>query len=142
MQYNILLLWLSSISFSWSQHTIQLRINNHKIILRVNRSKTKYCVFHNGTITYNSLPDVFKVTLSFSMFKSKIQNFYLEKYYEILMVSATMINFFLLCVHLYSISRVIVLAFEYWTVKFPIIYFLDIIRIVIVSVWDYYFNNL
>ena len=28
-------------------------------ILRVNRSKTKHCVLlHNGTITWNSLPDI------------------------------------------------------------------------------------
>ena len=30
-------------------------------ILRANRSKTKYCVLHNGMIAWNSLPDVFKV---------------------------------------------------------------------------------
>ena len=40
-------------------------------ILRVNRSETKYCVLHNGMITWNSLPNVIKVNLSFSMFKSK-----------------------------------------------------------------------
>ena len=33
-------------------------------ILRVNRSKTKHCVLHNGMITWNSLPDIFKVNVS------------------------------------------------------------------------------
>ena len=32
-------------------------------ILRANRSKTKYCVLHYGMITWNSLPDIFKVNL-------------------------------------------------------------------------------
>ena len=32
-------------------------------ILRVNRSKTKYCVLHKGMITWNSLPDTFKVNV-------------------------------------------------------------------------------
>ena len=45
-------------------------------------------------ITWNSLPDVFKVNLSFSMFKSNVQNFYLEKYHKILLPSATVIPFF------------------------------------------------
>ena len=63
-------------------------------ILRMNRSKTKHCVLRNGMITWNSLPDIFKVNVSFSMFKSKVQKFYLEKYWKILMLSATMIAFF------------------------------------------------
>ena len=49
-------------------------------ILRVNRSKTKHCVLHNGMLTWNSLPGIFKVNIFFSMFKSKVLNFYLEKY--------------------------------------------------------------
>ena len=49
-------------------------------ILSVNRSKTKYCVFHIGMITWNSLPNIFKVDVSYSMFKSNVRNFYLEKY--------------------------------------------------------------
>ena len=48
-------------------------------ILSVNRSKTKYCVPHNGMIISNSLPDVLKVNLSISMFKSKVRNLYQEK---------------------------------------------------------------
>ena len=52
-------------------------------ILRVNRSKTKHCVLHYGRISWNSLPDIFKVNVSFSMFKSKVRNFYLEKILEI-----------------------------------------------------------
>ena len=31
-------------------------------------------------ITWNSLPDLVKVNVSFSMFKSKVRNLYLEKY--------------------------------------------------------------
>ena len=50
-------------------------------ILSVNKSKTKHCVLNDGVITWNSsLPDIFKVIVSFSLFKSKVQNFYLEKY--------------------------------------------------------------
>ena len=65
-------------------------------ILRVNRSKTKHCVLHNGMITWNYSPDVFKVNESFSMFKSNLRNFYLEKLQKILMLGATMIAFFFL----------------------------------------------
>ena len=65
-------------------------------ILCVNRSKTKHCVLHNGLITWNSLADIFKVNVSFSMFKSKVRNFYLEKYQKILMLGDTMIAFFFL----------------------------------------------
>ena len=42
-------------------------------ILRVNRSKTKHCVLHYGMITWNSLPDIFKDNVSFSMFKSEYE---------------------------------------------------------------------
>ena len=42
--------------------------------------KQKNCVNHNGIITWNFSPDIFKVKVSFSMFKSKVRNFYLEKY--------------------------------------------------------------
>ena len=74
---------------------IQLRTNNQMSILRVNRSKAKHCVLHNAMITWNSLPDIFKVKVSLSMFKSKVQNFYLEKYQTILMLmGATVIVFF------------------------------------------------
>ena len=48
-------------------------------ILCMNRSETKYCVLHNGMITWNYAPDVFEVSLSFSIFKIKVRNFYLEK---------------------------------------------------------------
>ena len=56
-------------------HSHNTRTNNKMSILRVNRSKTKHCVLDNGMITWNSLHDVFKVNVSFSMFKSKVQNF-------------------------------------------------------------------
>ena len=64
-------------SFSFFFNT---RTNNQMSILLVKRSKTKHCVLHNGMITWNSLLDIFKVNVSFSMFKSKVRNFYLEKY--------------------------------------------------------------
>ena len=37
--------------------------------LSVNWSKTKHCVGHNGMITWNSLPDVLKVNITFSVLK-------------------------------------------------------------------------
>ena len=95
-------------------------------ILRVNRSKTKHCVLHNGMITWDFLPDIFKVNLSFSMFKSKVRNFYLEKYWKILMLGGTMIAFFLI---FSGFSSVTVFGFGYFAVKFPIISFVVIIRI-------------
>ena len=64
-------------------------------ILRLNRSKGKHFVLHNSMIKQNSLPDIFKVNVSFSMFKSKVRKFYLEKYQKNLMLGATMITFFL-----------------------------------------------
>ena len=79
------------------------RSNNHMqvyTILSANRSKTKYCVLHNGMITWNFLPDVFKVNSSFSTFKCKVQNFYQENFQELFVLSATKITFFLTCVHL------------------------------------------
>ena len=41
-------------------HSHNARTNNQVSILRVNRSKTKHCVLHNGMIIWNSLPDIFK----------------------------------------------------------------------------------
>ena len=84
-------------------------------ILRMNRSKTKYTVhvLHNGMITWNSLPDVFKVNLFFSMFRIEqgtkflsrkiLWNIDAESHYEL--------HFFLTCV-IYGFSSVIVLGFE------------------------------
>ena len=56
--------------------------------------KQKYCVLHNIMITWNLLPDVFKVNFFFSMFKSKVRIFYVEKDYKIFILSATMMTFF------------------------------------------------
>ena len=72
--------FLSSLLINNQIHSHIARTNNQKSILSVNRSKTKYCVLHNGMITWIFLPDIFKVNVSFSMFKSKVRNFYLEKY--------------------------------------------------------------
>ena len=64
-------------------------------ILRVNRSKTKHCVLHNVMITWNSLPDVFKVNASFSMLKSmQGTKFASRKILENIDAGATMIAFF------------------------------------------------
>ena len=70
----------SSLLINNQIHSHNTRTNNQMSILRVNRSKTKHSVLHNGLITWNSLNDIFKVNVSFSMFKSKVRNFYLEKY--------------------------------------------------------------
>ena len=70
----------SSLLINNQIHSHNTRTNNQMSILRVNRSKTKHCVLHNGMITWNYLPDIFKVNVSFSMFKCKVRNFYLEKY--------------------------------------------------------------
>ena len=72
----------SSLLINNQIHSQNSRTNNQMSILRVNRSKTKHCVLHNGIITWNSLPDIFKSqrilfnvqeqgNVSFSMFKSK-----------------------------------------------------------------------
>ena len=70
----------SSLLISNQTHSHNTRTNNQMSILRVNRSKTKHCVLHNCIITWNYLPDLFKGNVSFSMFKSKVRNFYIEKY--------------------------------------------------------------
>ena len=70
----------SSLLINNQIHSHNTRTINHMSILRVNRSKTKYCVLHNFMITWNSLLDIFKGNVAFSMFKSKVRNFYLEKY--------------------------------------------------------------
>ena len=104
-------------------------------ILRLNRSETKYCILHNGRITWNSLPDVFKVNVSFSMFKSNGRNYYLEK--EILMLGATMIAFFsdmhaCIC----GFQSVIIFGCAYCTVEFTTISFVVIIRIIWIVIVD------
>ena len=67
----------SSLLINNQIHRHNTRTNNQMSILRLNGSKTKHCVLHNGMIAWNSLPDIFKVNVSFSMFKSKVRNFYL-----------------------------------------------------------------
>ena len=61
-------------------HIHNTRTNNQMSILRLNRSKTKHYVLHNGMLTWNSLTDIRKVNVSLSIFKSKVRNLYLEKY--------------------------------------------------------------
>ena len=70
----------SSLLINNQIHSHNTRTNNQVSILRVNRSKTKHCVLHNGVMSWNFLPDIFKVNLSFSKFKSKVRNFDLEIY--------------------------------------------------------------
>ena len=95
----------------------------------VNRSKPKYCVLHNGK-TWNSVPDVSNVNVSFSMFKSKVRNLYLEKIFENIDAERHYdpigIYIFFLTYCIYCFSSVIVLCFKYWTVKFPIVSFVII----------------
>ena len=55
-------------------HCNRTRTNNQMSILGVIKYKTKYCILQNGMITWNSLPDVIKVNVPFSMFKSKVRN--------------------------------------------------------------------
>ena len=69
----------SSLLINNQIHSHNTRTNNQMGILCMNRSKTKHCVLHNCVITWNSLPDVFKVSVSFSVSKSKVRNLYLEK---------------------------------------------------------------
>ena len=74
----------SSLLINNQIHNHNTNTNYQMSILCMNRSKTKHCVLHNDMITWNSLPDVFKVNVSFSMFKSKVRKYYLEKYQKIL----------------------------------------------------------
>ena len=69
----------SSLLINNQIHSHNTRTNNQMSILPVNISKTKHCVLRNFMITWNSLPDLFKVNVSFSLFKSKVRKFYLEK---------------------------------------------------------------
>ena len=54
----------SSLLINNQIHSHNTRSNNQMSILCVNRSKTKYCVLHNGKITWNSLPAVFNVNFN------------------------------------------------------------------------------
>ena len=108
--------------------------NNQMNILRMNRSKTKHCVLHNDMIMWNSLPDIFKVNVSFSMFKSKVQNFYLEKYWCFAPQPPVLwLYFFFWHACNCGFSSATVFGFWYFAVKFPIISFMVIIRNVIVN---------
>ena len=51
-------------------------------IVRVNRSKTKYCILRNGIKMWNSLLDALKVNVSFLMFNSKCTKFLSRKIIE------------------------------------------------------------
>ena len=53
----------SSLLINNQIHSHNTRTNNQMSILRLNRSKTKHCVLHNGMITWNSSPDIFKVNV-------------------------------------------------------------------------------
>ena len=56
-------------------HSHNTRTNNKISILRVNRSKTKHCVLHNGMIMWNSLPDIFKVNIPFQCSRARYKIF-------------------------------------------------------------------
>ena len=81
-------------------------------------------------ITWNSLPDIFKVNLSFSMFKSKERNFLSRKILENIDAGRQYACIFFGHACNCSFSSVIVFGFGYCAVKFPIISFVVIIRII------------
>ena len=65
------------------------------LVIVIPRSRCSSVAISCPMTKWNSLDDVFKVNVSFSMFKSKVRNLYLQKYYkEILMLGGTMIAFF------------------------------------------------
>ena len=70
----------SSLLINNQIHSHNTRTNNQMSILSMYRFKTKKCVLHNGIMTWNSLPEIFKVNVFFSILKSKVRDFYLEKY--------------------------------------------------------------
>ena len=93
-KYNTPILKLKQ-SINNQIHSHSTRTNNQMSILRVNRSKQNIVSFTiHGMITWNSFHDIFKVNVSFTIFKRKVRNFYLDKYQKILMMSATTIAFF------------------------------------------------
>ena len=57
----------SSLLINNEIHSHNTRTNNQISILRLNRSKTKHCVLHNGIIMWNSLPDIFKFKILFNV---------------------------------------------------------------------------
>ena len=54
-----------NLHFNNQIHYLNTRSNDQLGILRVNRSNTKHCGLHNGMITWNSSPNVFKSTYPF-----------------------------------------------------------------------------
>ena len=52
-------------------HSLNTRFNNETSILRLNGSKTKYCILHNGMITCNSVPDALQVNGKGKVFYGK-----------------------------------------------------------------------
>ena len=74
----------------------------------MNRSKTKYCVLHNGMITWNSLPDEFKVNLSFQCSRARngilsrkiLLNIDAERHYDYFFSDMHVSTAFLTCMYL------------------------------------------
>ena len=54
-------------------HNHVTMFNNQMSIVHVNRPQTKHCVIHNAMITWNSLPDVLKVNVPFSISKNNVR---------------------------------------------------------------------
>ena len=103
------------------------RINNQMSILRVNRSKTKHCVLHNGMITWNSvyliqLKSTYPLQCSRARYEISIwKNIDAGRHYDcIFFCHACNCGF----------SSVTVFGIGYFAVKFPIISFVVIIRII------------
>ena len=64
-----------------------IEIHNHDTrggqnlnIMRVNKSKSKNCIYHNGAKIWNSLPDLAKNSNSILKFKKVAKKFFHEKY--------------------------------------------------------------
>ena len=106
-------------------------------ILHVNRSKTKYCVLHNGMIIHRILylmylksTRLFNVPEQATKFLSRkiLENIDAGRHYD----------WFFFLTRICGFSSIIVFGFEYCTVKFPIISFVipRIISNVIVVGYD------
>ena len=90
----------SSLLINNQIHSHNTRTNNQMSILRVNRSKPKHCVLHNGMITWNSLPDIFKVSVSFSILRARYEIFIWRNIWKYRCWAPLWLHFFLTCLQL------------------------------------------
>ena len=111
----------SSLHINNQIHSHNTRTNNQMSILRVNRSKTKHCVLHNGMITWNSLPDMFKVNVSFQCPRAWYEIFICKKIRKYWCWAPLWLHFLFWHACNCGFSSVTLFGFEYYAVKFPII---------------------